>query len=144
MNEDAAMYAAAIAIGSVGSVASILLARRLDAERLIFGWALVLAAFWYIGFGLINGQTISALLPQFAAGAVFLTLAVLGLRGSVVLIGIGWILHIFWDFLGPFFGEVRAPWWTAPACLGFDVVVGTYLILRVRGFAPLSPEPVTP
>ena len=131
-------YVLAIVVGVAGAVLLIALSRRLDAERVVFGWALVIAAFWYIGVGLLYGQALSDLAHQFIAGAVFLVLAVLGLTGSVVFTSVGWILHVFWDYLGPCFGEVAGPWWVPPACLGFDVVVGVYLFARYRGFAPLA------
>lgn len=135
------MYVIATVVGMAGSVAAIAMARKLDAERKLFGWALVIAAFWYIGFGLFNGQTIAELAPQFAAGAVFIGVAILGFQRSIAYIGIGWVLHIFWDYLGPLLGEVAAPWWTAPVCLGFDVIVGGYLLLRARNVAPIvAPE----
>lgn len=137
------LYVAAIVVGMVGSSAAIWVARRLDRERVIFGWALVLAAFWYVGFGVVAGQPLAAMASQLVAGAGFLVVAYLGLTRSLAYLGVGWILHIFWDFLGPFAGEVVAPWWTAPACLGFDVIVGTYLLLRTRGFAPLPQESPT-
>ena len=133
-------YVLAIMVGIAAAIAGIALSRRLDAERAIFGWALVIAAFWYIGFGVFHGQALSDLTPQLIAGAVFLALAVLGLTRSIAFTSAGWLLHVFWDYLGPYFGEVIAPWWVAPACLGFDVVVGVYLLARYRGVAPL-PEP---
>ena len=132
------LYGTAIAVGFIGAICAIAIARRLDAEQRMFGWCLIIAAFWYIGFGLANGQSTAALTPQFAAAALFLALAVLGLRKSMVFTGVGWVLHIFWDYLGPLLGEVAAPWWTAPACLGFDVVVGEYVLARSRGLAPLA------
>ena len=132
------LYMLAVVVGFGFAVASIALARKLDAERIVFGWALIGAAFWYVGFGLYNGQTLSELTPQLVAGAVFVGLAILGLTKSITFIGIGWVLHIFWDYLGPLLGEVAAPWWTAPACLGFDVVVGAYILARSRGIATPS------
>ena len=126
-------YVLAIMVGIAAAIAGIALSRRLDAERAIFGWALVIAAFWYIGFGVFHGQALSDLTPQLIAGAVFLALAVLGLTRSIAFTSAGWLLHVFWDYLGPYFGEVIAPWWVAPACLGFDVVVGVYLLARYRG-----------
>ena len=134
-------YVLAIVVGVIGAILLIALSRRQDAEQVIFGCALVIAAFWYIGFGLYGGQGVSDLAAQFIAGAVFLVLAVLGLTRSILFTSAGWILHIFWDYLGPYFGPVAAPWWTAPACLGFDVVVGAYLFARYRGVAPIvEPE----
>ena len=132
------MYVLAIVVGVLAAVAGIALSRRLDAERAIFGWALVIAAFWYIGFGVFHGQSVADLMPQLIAGAVFLALAVLGLTRSIAFTSAGWILHVFWDYLGPHLGEVMTPWWVAPACLGFDVVVGVYLLARYGGVAPLS------
>ena len=131
------MYFLAIVVGVVGAFCGISLARKFDIEQTLFGWALIGAAFWYIGFGLFNGQDVGALAPQFAAGAVFTVLAILGLTKSIVYIGLGWVLHVFWDYTGPLFGEIAAPWWTAPACLGFDVIVGIYLLAPSRGIAPL-------
>ena len=136
------LYALAIMVGVAAAVAGIALSRRLNAEREIFGWALVIGAFWYIGFGVFHGHTLAELAPQLIAGAVFLGLAILGLAKSIVFTSVGWILHVFWDYLGPHLGPVAGPWWVPPACLGFDVIVGVYLFARYRGVAPLAdPHP---
>ena len=137
-------YGLAIGAGIACAIVGILVSRRIDAERLLFGWGLVIAAFWYIGFGLFYGQSIATLTPQFVAGAVFLALAILGLRKSIMFLSIGWAIHIFWDYLGPAFGEVRAPWWTAPACLGFDVLAATYLFARYKGYLTIQPSETLP
>ena len=54
----------AIVVGVLAAVAGVALSRRLDAERAIFGWALVIAAFWYIGFGVFHGQSVAASCPS--------------------------------------------------------------------------------
>ena len=108
-------------------------------EQQIFGYLLAIAAFWYLLFGVIEALPLMQLLPQMIAGAVFLTLAILGLRGSLMLLGIGWLLHCAWDMASLLYTDVSyAPDFTAPLCLGFDILSGIYLIARARGHYPIS------
>ena len=134
------LYSVAVIAGVVIALGGIVVARKLDAERVLFGWGLVFAAFWYIAFGLLNGQTLAALTAQCIAGAVFLVLAFIGLTKSMVFTGVGWILHIVWDVIGPRLGEVAAPWWTASVCMGFDAVIGVYILVRLRRVRPAASD----
>ena len=128
-------YALIVLLGLVLGFALIGVARKLmDQERLVFGLALVGAALWYIGFGLYANSGFAVLLPQLLAGGFFLLMAVLGIRTSVLFLGICWLLHAPWDILGDMYLDMSyAPFWTAPLCLGFDLLVGAYLVMRSRG-----------
>ena len=128
-----------IAIGLGSALAMIYVGRATRHERALFGYALLIGSFWYVFFAAIDGQTLTELLPQIGGAVIFATLAILGLRYSMAYIGVGWLLHIVWDVGSPLFSDVSsAPSWTAPVCIGFDIPVGTYLLLRARGFLPIS------
>ena len=114
--------------GFLLGLASIALARRLELEREILSGALVLLGVWYLGFGIYDGRSAAELLPQILGGLFFASCGVLGLRVSPVFAAVGWTLHAGWDFLSPALWDVSyMPSWTAPACLGYDVLLGTHL-----------------
>ena len=133
-------YGIAILLGLIGTSIGIIVARRFNIERELFGYSLLIGSSWYVVFGILDGQSLNTLVPQIVAALVFACLALLGLRRSIAFIGIGWGLHIFWDYSAHMFGEIAAPWWTAPACLGFDPFVAAYLIARSKGLMPLARE----
>jgi hypothetical protein len=107
-------------------------------EKEIFGYTLVLAGVIYVFFGLIEGRAIGTMMPEALVGLGFIILATLGLRGSLLALGIGWALHGTWDYAAPMLLDVSyVPWFLEPSCIGYDFIVGVYLILRSRGkFAP--------
>jgi hypothetical protein len=77
-------------------------------------------------------------MPEAIVGLGFIILAAIGLRGSLLALGIGWALHGTWDYVAPMVLDVSyVPWFLEPSCIGYDFIVGLYLILRSRGqFAP--------
>lgn len=46
------------------------------------------------------------------------------------LLAAGYLAHGLWDIVhGPRGIHTRIPWWYAPLCIGFDTVVGAYLLI---------------
>jgi hypothetical protein len=107
-------------------------------EKQIFGYTLVLAGVVYVFFGFIEGRAINTMMPEAIVGLGFIILAAIGLRGSLLALGIGWALHGTWDYVATVVLDVSyVPWFLEPSCIGYDFIVGLYLILRSRGqFAP--------
>ena len=117
-----------VVAGVVLAYATIRLARALQREQALLSAALILLGVWYLGWGLADGRSFEALLPQVVGGAFFALCGVLGLRFSLLFASLGWSLHAGWDFLSPALWDVSyMPSWTAPACLGYDVLLGIHL-----------------
>ena len=133
-------YLIAILAGLAFTISCILIARRWRIERELFGYGLLLGSLWYVGFGFYEGLSAASLLPQILAAVFFAAMAILGLTRSMVFIAAGWGTHIIWDYAGHYLGAMPGPWWTAPACLGFDPVVAAYLLARSRDWLPLKTQ----
>ena len=135
-------YLIALIVGVLLSALWIWISRRYPKlEKEIFGYTLVLGGVVYVLFGLVESRGISTMVPEAAVGLGFIALAVIGLRGSLFALGIGWILHGTWDFLAPVMLDVSyAPWFLEPTCVGFDFIVGAYLILRSKKVFPTNLE----
>ena len=128
-------------VGVGAALASILVTRKLGVERQTFGFALLIAAVWYVGFGVISGEGLEALWPQAMAGAFFAYCGIAGIRGSDIFISVGWLVHILWDSFSLFaLNATYAPDFTLPACASFDIVVGAYFFLRSRQLLLLPRE----
>lgn len=106
---------------------------RLDRDREILGISLILLGGWYLVFGVTAGQGVQVLLPQAAGGLFFAACGLAGLKYSLLFLSMGWSLHAAWDIASPLFSDVSyMPHWTAPACLGFDLLLGTYIFAKWR------------
>ena len=121
-------------IGLALAAGFIFVGRRSEAwEKNLLSGSLLPLGVWYLAFGITAGTSPIALLPQAIGGAIFAYLGWLGLRRSLFFAGVGWMLHGTWDFASPHFSDVTyMPSWTAPACLGFDILLGVYLLSRAQ------------
>ena len=128
-------YIAAVIIGIALSGLWICTSRRFSHwESAIFGYSLVLGGAVYVLFGLLESRAIGSMVPECLVGIFFIVLAIAGLRGSLLALGVGWVLHGFWDVFSPHYLDVSyVPWFLEPTCVGFDFVVGIYLVLRSQG-----------
>jgi len=122
--------------GLVLAIGFILVGRRSEVwEKYLLAGSLLLAGIWYVAFGLTAGISYIALLPQAIGGAGFALLGWLGMKRSLFFAGLGWLIHGTWDFASPHFSDVSyMPIWTAPVCLGFDILLGIYLLSRAHGY----------
>ena len=135
-------YLAALVVGVLLSALWIGVSRRFPKwEKEIFGYSLVIGGVVYVLFGLVESKEISTMVTEAVVGLGFIALAVTGLRGSLLALGIGWFLHGTWDFLAPLMLDVSyVPWFLEPTCVGFDFIVGAYLILRAQEVIPIKHE----
>ncbi len=113
--------------------------RKPAEERLLLAAWLVVAAVVYIGFGLVWGDVYWVGIE--AAGVVFYTLFVIfAYQFRFWWLAVGWLLHVTWDvslhLLGP--GAHVAPAWYAVLCIGFDVMMAGYILVR---WAKSTPNP---
>jgi len=127
-------------IGLVLAMGFIVVGRRSEVwEKGILAGSLLPLGIWYLAFGVAAGVSFSALVPQAVGGAVFAYLGWLGIKRSLFFAGLGWLIHGTWDFASPQFSDVSyMPGWTAPACLGFDILLGIYLLSRAQGHFPIT------
>jgi hypothetical protein len=90
---------------------------------------LFIAAGVYILFAVRAGEGALWLVGELVGVAIFGSMALLGLRGSLWWIAAAWALHPLWDvglhYLGP--GRSFAPETYTIACLSFDLLVAAYV-----------------
>lgn len=109
-------------------------------ERLWTSLGLMALGFWYLAFGVSSGASLAELLPQIIGGTIFAGLGWKGLNHKIFerglfFVGLGWLMHGTWDFASPHFSDVSyMPHWSAPMCLGFDLLLGVYLLSRAQEY----------
>jgi hypothetical protein len=114
---------------------------RYTRQILVVG--LIVAALPYVHFSVGSNQGALWLAMELAGVAVYGSIAVRGLRGSLWWLVAAWALHPVWDialhYAGP--GRAFAPDWYTVPCLGWDLVVAgvvAYYILFSRWVAQTS------
>lgn len=124
----------ALIIGSVGAVATIIIAILIPksmALELLFA-ILVAIAFVYFGFVLMDGRA-REMLFEFENIALTLTLAFLGLWVAPVWLAAGYLAHGLWDVVHHPRGiQTKMPQWYVPFCLVYDWIVAGFIILWWR------------
>ena len=85
----------------------------------------------YLGFALQDGRS-SALGVEVVGVALFAAVATVALVREVVwLLAAGYFGHGLWDLIHHRRGiDTAMPWWWVPGCLGYDAVLGAYILLR--------------
>jgi Family of unknown function (DUF6010) len=135
-----------ILFGIALAIISILPARKFfpQLERPLWAAGLFVAALIYIGF-LLLGASGHWLWIEPAGAVIYGTFALLGAKRFPMLVGIGWLLHGFWD-VGLHLGDNAhfVPYGYPGACLGYDLVAGIYLIARVPAWKEASSEKSEP
>jgi hypothetical protein len=125
-------WIAALAAGAIfGGVTLVVPALLSPGDALGF-LAILLGAIGavYLGFVLADGRA-----RQFGieSAGILLSgvLATVGLAKSAPLVlAAGYLGHALWDSLHGHRGiHTRMPWWYVPLCIGFDVIVGVYLLV---------------
>ena len=125
-------FAALLGGALLGLVTLVLPAFLSDRNALAF-FAVVLGvvAGVYLGFALVDGRI--SVFPVENAGIVaFVALGVLALTfDEAWLLGAAYLGHALWDGGHPHPIDTRMPWWYVPSCIGFDVVLGVYILGRL-------------
>lgn len=105
--------------------------RRVQPHHALRLWALLLlvAAAIYVGFALVGNAPAHWFLVEAGGLMLFAILAMLGLRWSPWVLGLAWFAHIAWDALLHSHDAAFVPQWYPPVCIGFDLVVGAYIVL---------------
>ncbi|HSE41922.1 MAG TPA: DUF6010 family protein [Acidobacteriota bacterium] len=131
------MYVRAIIVGIAGAVLTALIAwSKLIPDSLIFHSAmLVMIGSIYMGFAFADGR-IPIIVLELTVATVFIVLALLGLWQAPFFIGIGLILHGFWDLAHhPRAIKTKLPIWYPPFCAAFDFIFAAAFFYFARGLA---------
>jgi hypothetical protein len=119
-----------ILLGALIGGLLVLINRRWMPEQQGQVWAnsLIIAALIYVGFALFGGR-MDALGLEILGVILFTIPALLGMRYSAYFTAVGWLLHPIWDVaLHSVETTPFVYWWYPLICLGFDVLVGVYLL----------------
>ncbi|MEM8563847.1 MAG: DUF6010 family protein [Pseudomonadota bacterium] len=133
------MFTFYVIVGACSAGVFTVVARALDREQVMYGIALILAAFWYVSLDVMAGKGVAVSPVQIGICLFFVILAVIGLWKSFALIGVGWILHVVWDVMMHSADGDPILHWGVPLCIGFDLVLGSYILHRARTIRLSSP-----
>lgn len=126
-------WVVALAAGAVlGGVTLIIPALLSDRDAFSFlAVLLALIAGVYLGYAIQDGRPRAALTEEVGI-VVFAVLATVALStGDAVWLAAGLFGHALWDAVHHPRGiDTAVAWWYVPLCIGFDVVVGVYVLLR--------------
>lgn len=129
----AATWTAVLAAGVLLGVAALIppaLLSDADAFNLLAVLVAMISGV-YLGFALVDGRLRAAAIEELGI-VLFAVLAVVALstRDARWLAG-GLLGHAAWDAIHhPRAIDTAVPWWYVPLCIGFDVVVGAYALIR--------------
>lgn len=124
----------ALVIGLIIVTYVIVRFKKTRLERTKWAYPIFLASFplYYVAFS-VYGNDISALWKELLVGVLFFSIAYIAFKSqrkiSVLLIGIGTILHAFYDYWHDLlFINAGTPDWWIEFCGSIDLILGLYLI----------------
>lgn len=124
----------AVLVGILGAALLVVIARVFARRRemLVYGVGLGFTGLAYMIFGLQHGAPSDYFGREAAGAAVFLVAAVLGTRRWPALLALGWTVHAEWDLFFHYAnGPAFSPAGYAFFCVGFDLLVGGYIVGRI-------------
>ena len=84
----------------------------------------------YFGFAL-NDQRARIIGVETLGALVYGGVAVLAITAKdPILLVIGYIAHALWDAIHPHGLDTKMPRWYVPMCIGFDIPLGVYVLVR--------------
>ncbi|HMM76705.1 MAG TPA: hypothetical protein PJ986_13410 [Gammaproteobacteria bacterium] len=125
-------FGLALGLGVVaGAAYCVLVERRFQRHaRAIYAMTLVYIAAVYVGPALARGAIGDVV--ELLASLAFFALAVAGLVGGEAWLAAGYILHGMWDAFHVDLAHGALPGWYAPACIGFDWVLGLWVLRGMK------------
>lgn len=117
-------------IGIVSTVIIVALARiaKFENDRSFYPTVLIVIGFLYVLFAVIDGR-IEVVLIESVFAIVFTSIAIIGFKKSEIIVGIGIMLHGFFDISHHLFLENKGiPIFWAGFCLAIDFLLGVYII----------------
>lgn len=119
---------------SIFLIGLFILLKKFD-KPLVYGLILVGIGFLYVGF---TWSDLESLIISSVQAIVFLFLAYYGIKKSIYILALSYILHGAWDLVYSFFDT---PGLIPPQydvfCLTFDFIIGIYLLIMGRKIKPL-------
>ncbi len=103
---------------------------RREAQILAIG--LVVAATIYGVFAAVGGAAARWLGIETAGVLLYGAVAWIGLRRDPLWLAAGWLLHIAWDVGLHGAATAFVPLWYPPLCVGFDLAIGLWVMVRRR------------
>ncbi len=119
----------ALFVGALLGAGFLSFARRRGEDRAdyIFAAGLTIAAAIYAAFSM-NAGPAQWVLIELGGVAVFAAISIIGYRTSILLLAVGWTIHVGWDVWHSMVESIRfVPEWYPMLCISFDIVVGIYL-----------------
>lgn len=91
---------------------------------------LILGAIVYVIFSL-QMFDFKWMMIELSGVFIYSAFAIAALRHRLYWLGIGWLLHVVWDAVLHANGHPGyVPLWYIHACMGFDVVIGAYVLWK--------------
>lgn len=111
---------------------------RFDRDRSFYATVLIVIASYYILFSFISFE---AIFIEIAVASVFTIIAVIGVLRWPLLLGIGILLHGFFDLThNHYISNSGVPTWWPAFCAGVDIVLGVWVIYLIQIKKYLEPK----
>ncbi len=123
-------------IGVVSAVVIVTLARlaKFENDRSFYPTVLIVIGFLYMLFAAIDGRN-AVVLYEGLFAVFFAAIALIGFRKSHVIVGLGIILHGFFDISHHLFLENKGiPVFYAGFCFAVDLPLGAYIVFAKNNF----------
>lgn len=132
----------AVALGALLAVLTLRVARRLGLEPWVTMAGLGVLPLLYVGFALAAGESGEAL-RELLLGVPWFVVAAAALarrsRSMTRLVGSMWLAHGVFDVVHDLTSDgVGVPGWYPALCLGFDLVLGAWLLCGVARHEPVD------
>jgi hypothetical protein len=116
-------------VGVLAAAVYVAVLRLLDSHlaQWLYAVGLLSAALIYVGFAGLN-HGIAHMGLEGSGLLIFGALSVLGARRWPLLLGLGWLAHGGWDFWHAAHPSHYVPSWWPAFCVGYDWVVGIYIL----------------
>jgi hypothetical protein len=106
-------------------------------ERRAYGTWLLVAALVYVGFAFTGIAPPVRVGLEVAGAALFAPVAIAARARPAWLLAAGWAAHVAWDLtLHPRVTTGYWPPWYPGLCVGFDLLLAGYVLLRFRDSGP--------
>src|SRR5262245_30392685 len=131
------MMIRAILVGIAGAALTALIAwSPIIPDPLVFHTvSLTMIGAIYMGFAFADGRP-SIVILELSVATIFIVFAFLGLWVAPLFIGVGLILHVFWDLLhGPRGIKTKLPAWYPAFCAAFDFLFAGVFFVLARDIA---------
>ncbi|MGE3772127.1 MAG: hypothetical protein AB7I32_04325 [Gammaproteobacteria bacterium] len=125
-------FGLALGLGALAGAAFCVVVQRYAGHRAIavYSGALVYIAAVYVGPALSRGAPGDVV--EILASLGFVAFALAGLAGREAWLAGGYILHGMWDAFHVDLAQTALPGWYAPVCIGFDWVVGLWIVRMMK------------